>query len=85
MIDAYTKYAASAIATSSVLRAISAALVPLAGLPLYGKLGLGWGNSLLGFIAIALGGLPLLLLELEKIGEEGSMSFLTKFKVQRQY
>ncbi|CAJ2510891.1 Uu.00g065160.m01.CDS01 [Anthostomella pinea] len=60
MIDAYTKYASSAIAASSVLRSLAGALLPLAGLPLYDKLGLGWGNSLLGFLALAMGALPLL-------------------------
>ena len=76
MIDAYTKYAASAIAASSVLRAISAALVPLAGLPLYDKLGLGWGNSLPGFIAIALEGLPLLFV---RVGEDWRKRFDVNF------
>ena len=61
MTIAYTQYAASAIAASSVLRSISGALVPLAGIPLYDKLGLGWGNSLLGFISLGLGGLSLLI------------------------
>lgn len=60
MIDAYTKYAASAIAASSVLRSIAGALVPLGGIPLYNKLGLGWGCSLLAFISLGLGGLSLL-------------------------
>jgi hypothetical protein len=60
MTIAYTKYAASAIAASSVLRSIAGALVPLAGIPLYDRLGLGWGNSLLAFVSLGLGGLPLL-------------------------
>jgi hypothetical protein len=60
MTIAYTKYAASAIAASSVLRSIAGGLVPLAGIPLYNRLGLGWGNSLLGIISLVLGGLPLL-------------------------
>lgn len=60
MTIAYTKYAASAIAASSVLRSIAGALVPLAGIPLYDRLGLGWGNSLLAFISLGLGGLALL-------------------------
>lgn len=61
MTIAYTKYAASAIAASSVLRSIAGGLVPLTGgIPLYDRLGLGWGSSLLAFISIVLGGLPLL-------------------------
>jgi hypothetical protein len=60
MTIAYTKYAASAIAASSVLRSIAGALVPLAGVPLYDRMGLGWGNSLLSLISVGLGALPLL-------------------------
>jgi hypothetical protein len=60
MTIAYTKYAASAIAASSVLRSIAGALVPLAGIPLYDRLGIGWGNSFLAFISLGLGGLALL-------------------------
>ena len=61
MTIAYTKYAASAIAASSVLRSIAGALIPMAGIPLYDRLGLGWGSSLLAFISLGLGGLSLLL------------------------
>jgi hypothetical protein len=59
MIDAYTKYASSAIAASSVLRSLAGALVPLAGIPLYDRLGLGWGNTLLAFLALLMGILPI--------------------------
>lgn len=58
LIDAYETYAASAIAANSVVRSLGGAFLPLAGIPMYRALGLGWGNSLLGFIAIALGGFP---------------------------
>lgn len=61
MTIAYAKYAASAIAASSGLRSISGALVPLAGIPLYHRLGLGCGTSLLAFISLGLGGLLLLI------------------------
>ena len=54
MVDAFTKYAASAIAANTVLRSTVGAFLPLAGPPLYAALGLGWGNSLLGFIAVAM-------------------------------
>ncbi|KAI2616724.1 major facilitator superfamily domain-containing protein [Hypoxylon sp. NC1633] len=53
LIDAFTIYSASAIAANSVVRSIASALLPLAGLPLYQRLGVGWGNSVLGFIAVA--------------------------------
>ena len=67
LVDAFTLYAASAIAANTIWRSIVGALLPLAGLPMYQRLGLGWGNSLLGFISIALLPLPLLL---TKYGEK---------------
>lgn len=53
LVDAYPLYAASAVSAELALRSVFGAVVPLAGPPLYAKLGLGWGNSLLGFIAVA--------------------------------
>ncbi|EME42653.1 hypothetical protein DOTSEDRAFT_73473 [Dothistroma septosporum NZE10] len=58
LIDAYTVYAASAIAANTVLRSVVGGLLPLAGLSLYQKLGLGWGNSLIAFIALAMTPVP---------------------------
>ena len=58
MIDAFTAYAASALAANTVLRSIFGAVLPLAGQSMYNKLGLGWGNSLLAFIALALCPIP---------------------------
>jgi hypothetical protein len=54
LIDAYPMYAASVTAAVAILRSLLGALLPLAGLQLYDALGLGWGNSLLAFIALAL-------------------------------
>lgn len=62
LIDACgPKKAASALAANTILRSIAAGLLPLAGTPLYDKLGLGWGNSLLGFLAIMFLPVPWLL------------------------
>jgi MFS family permease len=63
LIDAFTIYAASAIAANTVVRSVFGVVVPLAGQPLYDKLGLGWGNSALGFIALATVPLTLLLMK----------------------
>ncbi|KAF5530409.1 multidrug resistant protein [Fusarium napiforme] len=60
MIDAFTTYAASALAATSVIRSIVGGCLPIAGLPLYSALGYGWGNSLLGFVAIVVSIAPLL-------------------------
>lgn len=54
LIDAFTIYAASAIAANTVIRSVAGAVLPLAGLKMYARLGVGWGNSLLGFIALLL-------------------------------
>ncbi|KAI0020712.1 bicyclomycin resistance protein [Xylariomycetidae sp. FL0641] len=54
LVDAYVLYAASALATNTIVRSIAGATLPLAGLRLYARLGLGWGNSLLGFISMVL-------------------------------
>ncbi|KAF2876520.1 major facilitator superfamily domain-containing protein [Massariosphaeria phaeospora] len=60
LIDAFTVHAASAIAANTVLRSVFGAVLPLSGLSMYDKLGLGWGNSVLGFISLALIPVPVL-------------------------
>jgi MFS family permease len=52
LVDAYTIYAASALAANTVLRSLGGGLLPLAGEKMFGALGYGWGNSLLGFILV---------------------------------
>lgn len=59
LVDAFTVYAASAMAANTVFRSLAGALLPLAGQKMYNTLGLGWGNSLLGFIALTLCPLPI--------------------------
>ncbi|KAI9646743.1 hypothetical protein NHQ30_004741 [Ciborinia camelliae] len=77
LVDAYGIYAASAMAASAALRNISGAVFPLAGPPLYDRLGLGWGNSLLGFIALGFIPMPLLMM---RYG--GRLRFLDKRKIE---
>lgn len=60
LIDAYPQYAASALAAFSVLRCTVAAFLPLAGPQMYASLHVGWGTSVLGFIALALIPIPAL-------------------------
>lgn len=62
-VDAFTTYAASAMAANTVLRSLFGAVLPLAGQKMYKVLGLGWGNSLLGFIALAMVPVPFLFLK----------------------
>ncbi|KAH6651542.1 fluconazole resistance protein [Truncatella angustata] len=58
LVDAFTIYAASAMAANTVTRSLVGAFLPLAGNSLYQTLGLGWGNSLLGFIAFSMIPIP---------------------------
>lgn len=58
MVDAFHIHAASAIAANTVLRSLVGAFLPLAGPKMYATLGLGWGNSLLGFISLAMLPIP---------------------------
>lgn len=63
LVDAFTTYAASALAANTVVRSIMGAILPLAGQSMYAALGLGWGNSLLGFIAVACIPVPVILIQ----------------------
>lgn len=55
LVDSYTRYAASAIAAATVLRSLAGFGFPLFAPAMYGALDFGWGNSLLGFVALGLG------------------------------
>ncbi|KAK5108074.1 hypothetical protein LTR62_008791 [Meristemomyces frigidus] len=58
LIDTYTRYAASAMAANTILRSTLGAVFPLFALQMYNALGLGWGNSLIAFISLALCPIP---------------------------
>lgn len=60
LVDVYTLYSASALAAATILRSLFGAFFPLAGPPLYKALGLGWGNTMLAFVAVALIPIPFL-------------------------
>ena len=55
IVDAYTRYAASAIAATTVLRSLGGFAFPLFAPAMYRSLGYGWGNSVLGFVGLAIG------------------------------
>lgn len=55
LVDSYTRYAASAIAAATVLRSLAGFGFPLFAPAMFDALDFGWGNSLLGFVAIGLG------------------------------
>jgi len=60
LVDSYPLYAASALAANTLIRAIMGAFLPLAATRMYNALGLGWGNSVLAFIATAMLPMPVL-------------------------
>ncbi|RFU34538.1 hypothetical protein B7463_g1771, partial [Scytalidium lignicola] len=63
LVDAYTVFAASALAANTVVRSVLGAVLPLGGQQMYDTLGLGWGNSLLAFIAVGMIPVPWALLK----------------------
>lgn len=58
LVDAFTKYAASAIAANTFTRSVFGAVFPLFGHILFKNLGVHWGGSLLGFIALGMIPIP---------------------------
>jgi hypothetical protein len=62
VVDAYAKYAASAVAGIAFLENFMAAFLPLATQSMYRTLGFQWASSLLGFVALVLSFIPLVLL-----------------------
>jgi len=77
-IDAFTIFAASGLAANTVVRSVMAAVLPLAAPRMYATLGLGWGNSLLGFLSLCCFPIPFLLL---KYGER--LRGMNKEKMKR--
>ncbi|KAF2007943.1 MFS general substrate transporter [Amniculicola lignicola CBS 123094] len=63
LVDVFTVHAASAMAASTVSRSFCAALIPLSSQQMYAAMGYGWGNSLLGFVGLAMVPLPLLFIK----------------------
>lgn len=66
VIDCYLAYAASANAALTATRSLVGALLPLAGPSMFQSLGLGWGNSLLGFLALAFVPIPIIFVKFGK-------------------
>ncbi len=59
LVDAFgSEAAASALAANLVVRSPFGAFLTFAATPLYNRLGLGWGNSVLGFICVAFAPIP---------------------------
>lgn len=54
-VDAYSQVAASAMSAVVILRSLAGFGFPLFADAMYNALGIGWGNSLLGFVAFGVG------------------------------
>lgn len=61
LLDAFTRYAASAVSAEVFVRSVFGAVLPLAGPELYRKLGMALGNNLLATFAAAFFGISLIL------------------------
>ncbi|KAF2482158.1 major facilitator superfamily domain-containing protein [Neohortaea acidophila] len=55
IVDAYTRYAASAIAATTLFRSLGGFAFPLFANAMYDALGWGWGNTVLACAAVAIG------------------------------
>ncbi|KAK7733131.1 hypothetical protein SLS53_008319 [Cytospora paraplurivora] len=53
IVDAYLGYAASALAATTVVRSIAAAVFPLFTTSMYNSLGIHWASSVPGFLSVA--------------------------------
>ncbi|KZF23469.1 MFS general substrate transporter [Xylona heveae TC161] len=63
LVDAYSKYAASALAAVGLVENISIAFLPLATTVMYTDLGFQWASSLLAFLSLVLVATPFVLLK----------------------
>lgn len=67
LVDAFSTYAASAVAAMRTSMSIYGTFLPLAGPPLFKSLGLGWGNTVLCFVSLIMATIPLLFFKYETI------------------
>lgn len=58
LADAYGIFAASALAAASGTRSVLGAVLPLATDKMYGRLGVSWATSLLGFLSVLMALIP---------------------------
>ncbi|KAL2875798.1 hypothetical protein SGCOL_008945 [Colletotrichum sp. CLE4] len=78
LIDASGPYASSSYACVTSARCLIGGFLPLVGPTLYQNLGLGWGNSVLGFVSLAMAPIPLLLYRYgQKLRERSPLDTVT--------
>ncbi|PQE07884.1 MFS multidrug transporter protein [Rutstroemia sp. NJR-2017a WRK4] len=83
LIDAYSKYAASALAAVGLFENISIAFLPLASSAMYTNLGFHWASTLLGFISLILVSTPFLVIKWGK-GIRARSPFMEEAVIVRQ-
>lgn len=66
IIDTFGIYASSAVSAMLVPRNATAAFLPLAGPPIFGNLGYGWGGTLIALLVLAFAPMPLMLIRFSK-------------------
>jgi multidrug resistance protein len=76
LVDAYARYAASAVAAVTILRSLAGFSFPLFAGAMYKALGYGWGNTVLALAAVGIGiPMPILLwLFGEKLRKRSSLA-----------
>lgn len=62
VVDAYSKYAGSAVAAVVLGENVFAAFLPLSTMAMYTNLGFQWGSTLLGFLALLLSFIPVVII-----------------------
>lgn len=83
LVDAYSKYAASALGAVGLVENISIAFLPLAASAMYTDLGFQWASSLLGFLSLALIATPCLILKWGRVIRSRSL-FMKEAIVDRR-
>jgi len=84
LIDAYSKYAASALGAVGLIENTAIAFLPLASGAMYTNLGFQWASSVLGFVSLVLVLMPCLVL---RWGREirGRSPFMKEAILERQF
>lgn len=72
LTDAYRIFAASSMAAASCCRSLAGVALPFAATPLYTRLGVAWGSSLLAFLSAGMCVIPFAFLWKGDVLREGS-------------
>ena len=79
LTDVFRQSSASAQGAAGMTRSIGAVLLPLAAGPMYGRLGIHWAPSLLGFLTLLMGIIPFVFIRYGGILQRNSKAANTVF------